>query len=115
MMKHYSLLAIATTLLLGTSWSAAETLTVSLPEMGATTIEAGASATLTPTVAGGETPYTYAWTDQAGNDLGSGATLPVSPEFSCCYRLAVTSADGQTATAKTGVYVLGEQAVATFY
>lgn len=87
-----------------------EPLTVALE--GAT-IEAGGEATLTPTVAGGDEPYTYEWTDQMNNSLGTEANLTVQPDYTWGYKVKVTSADGQTATAKAGVIVRGEQVVAT--
>ena len=87
-----------------------EPLTVALE--GAT-IEAGGEATLTPTVAGGDEPYTYEWTDQMNNSLAGEATLTVQPDYTWGYKVKVTSADGQTVTAKAGVIVRGEQVVAT--
>ena len=76
-------------------------------------IEAGDEATLTPVIAGGDEPYTYEWTDQMNNNLGNEATVTVQPEYTWGYKVKVTSADGQTATAKAGVIVRGEQVVAT--
>ena len=87
-----------------------EPLTVALE--GAT-IEAGGEAELTPAVAGGDEPYTYEWTDQMNNNLGNEATLTIQPEYTWGYKVKVTSADGQTVTAKAGVIVRGEQVVAT--
>ncbi len=78
------------------------------------TIEAGGEATLAPVVAGGDEPYTYEWTDQMNNSLGTDATLTVQPEYTWGYRVKVTSADGQSVTAKAGVIVRGEQVVAEF-
>ena len=46
--------------------------------------------------------------------VGTDATVTVTPEYTYGYKLTVTSADGQTATAKTGVYVLGNAVTATF-
>ena len=89
-----------------------------IPALAATltgaTIEAGGEATLAPVVTGGDEPYTYEWTDQMNNNLGNEATLTVLPEYTWGYRVKVTSADGQTVTAKTGVIVRGEQVVAEF-
>lgn len=79
-----------------------------------TTIEAGGEATLAPVVAGGDEPYTYEWTDQMNNSLGTDATLTVQPEYTWGYRVKITSADGQSVTAKAGVIVRGEQVVAQF-
>lgn len=88
-----------------------EPLTVTLT--GAT-IDEGDEAILTPVMAGGDEPYTYEWTDQMNNNLGGEQSITVQPEYTWGYRLKVTSADGQTATAKTGVIVRGEQVIATF-
>ncbi len=77
------------------------------------TINAGGQATLAPVVAGGDEPYTYEWTDQMNNSLGNEASLTVQPEYTWGYRVKVTSADGQSVTAKAGVIVRGEQVVAT--
>ena len=76
-------------------------------------IEAGESVTLTPIVRGGDEPYTYEWRNQMNEVVGTDATVEVSPDRSQAYRLTVTSADGQTAKAKTAVIVLGEHFVAT--
>jgi len=89
-----------------------DTLKVTLDKVAAI-INAGESATITPVVTGGDVPYTYEWTDQMNNVVGSEATLTVSPDYSYGYRLTVTSADGQTVKTKTGVRVLGEAVVAT--
>ncbi len=77
-------------------------------------IETGASTTLEAEVTGGLEPYTYEWRDQMNNVLGTDATVTVTPEYTYGYKLTVTSADGQTAVAKTGVYVLGAPVTATF-
>lgn len=77
------------------------------------TIETGGEATLAPVVAGGDEPYTYEWTDQMNNSLGTDATLNVQPDYTWGYRVKVTSADGQSVTAKAGVIVRGEQVIAT--
>ncbi len=79
----------------------------------AATINAGETATITATVAGGDEPYTYEWRDQMNQVVGTEASLEVSPEYSYGYRLTVTSADGQTVSAKTGVRVLGNAVVAS--
>ena len=89
-----------------------EPLTATLNKVAAT-INAGETATITPVVAGGDEPYTYEWRDQMNVVVGNEATLAVTPEYSYGYRLTVTSADGQTATAKTGVRVLGDAVTAT--
>lgn len=82
-----------------------------------TDIEAGASATLTAVVTGGDEyhPYTYEWFDQMMEPAGSDATLSVTPEVSTVYTVKVTSADNQTARAKVKVRVNGAPlATATF-
>ena len=89
-----------------------EPLTATLNKVAAT-INASETATITPVVAGGDEPYTYEWRDQMNVVVGNEATLAVTPEYSYGYRLTVTSADGQTATAKTGVRVLGDAVTAT--
>ena len=89
-----------------------EPLTATIDKVAAT-INAGETATITPVVAGGDEPYTYTWTDQMNEVVGNEATLSASPEYSWGYRLTVTSADGQTVTAKTGVRVLGDAVTAS--
>ena len=89
-----------------------EPLTATLDKVAAT-INAGETATITPVIVGGDEPYTYEWRDQMNEVVGNEATLSVTPEYSYGYRLTVTSADGQTVTAKTGVRVLGDAVVAT--
>lgn len=79
-----------------------------------TTINNGESAIIVPQVSGGDEPYTYEWRDQMNHVLGNKDTLKVTPEYTYGYKLTVTSADGQSATAKTGVYVLREAVKATF-
>ncbi|MBQ1722512.1 MAG: DUF4465 domain-containing protein, partial [Muribaculaceae bacterium] len=77
-------------------------------------IESGESSTIEADVTGGLEPYTYEWRDQMNQVVGTDATVTVTPEYTYGYKLTVTSADGQTATAKTGVYVLGNAVTATF-
>ena len=88
-------------------------LEASLPKV-TDTIAAGEQAVLVPAVAGGDLPYTYEWRDQMNQVVGTGSILTVKPTQSYAYRLTVTSADGQTAKAKTGVYVEGETLMGTF-
>lgn len=76
--------------------------------------KAGESVILTSAVAGGDEPYTYKWVDQMQNEVATTATAEVSPANTQAYWLTVTSADGQTATAKTHVDVTGEFVPATF-
>ncbi len=89
-----------------------EPLTATLNKVAAT-INAGETATITPVVTGGDEPYTYEWRDQMNEVVGNEATLSVTPEYSYGFRLTVTSADGQTVNAKTGVRVIGDAVVAT--
>lgn len=77
-------------------------------------INKGATATITATAAGGEAPYTYEWRNQMNQVVSTEATLNVAPAYTYGYRLTVKSNDGQTATAKTKVYVTGETVAATF-
>lgn len=79
-----------------------------------TVINDGDEVVLTPDVSGGDAPYTYLWTAQDGSDLGTDATLTVTPDVSQRYTLQVTSADGQSVTARRGIEVRGESRVATF-
>lgn len=76
--------------------------------------KAGEAVILTSAVAGGDEPYTYKWVDQMQNEIATTATAEVSPANTQAYWLTVTSADGQTATAKTHVDVTGEFVPATF-
>lgn len=78
------------------------------------TINAGESLKLEPMYAGGKLPYTYEWRNQMNEVVGTDSVLTVSPDHSQAYRFTITSADGQTASARTGVIVRGSQWVATF-
>ncbi len=77
-------------------------------------IEEGGNATLSASVEGGEDPYTYEWRDQMNQVVSNEATVAVSPAYTYGYKLTVKSNDGQTATAKTSVYVTGDAVTATF-
>ena len=77
------------------------------------TIDAGEEVTIEAIVAGGDEPYTFEWRDQMNQVVGNTLNLTITPEYSYGYRLTVTSADGQTVSAKTGVRVLGEAVTAT--
>jgi len=90
-----------------------DSLIVELPQRF-DTISAGSNTTLAALVVGGDLPYTYVWTDQMGNQVGTDSTVTVRPQYTWGYRLTVTSADGQTATAKTGVIVNGDMYIASF-
>ena len=50
------------------------------------------------TVSGGKPPYTYRWTDPAGNQLSTTSNFVASPPFFNSYRLQVTDADGCSRT-----------------
>lgn len=66
---------------------------------------------------GGKAPYTYSWTDRAGTEVGTSDILSEEARMAETYRVTVTSADGQTATAKAhvDVYTAGTQVrTATF-
>lgn len=68
-------------------------------------------------VAGGKAPYSYSWTDRSGSEAGTGEILSLEAQEADSYRLTVTSADGQRATAKihADVYTEGDEvAIATF-
>lgn len=77
-------------------------------------INAGETVTVTPEISGGDLPYSYEWKTQENEEAGTAVTLSATPEVSQRYKLTVTSADGQTATAFYAVRVLGEARVATF-
>ncbi|HMQ49653.1 MAG TPA: hypothetical protein PKA00_19325, partial [Saprospiraceae bacterium] len=65
------------------------------------TICVGGSATLEAMATGGETPYTYNWS----NGLGSGKTKTVSPTSTTTYTVTVTDKNGCTATDQVTVTV----------
>lgn len=90
-----------------------DSLIVSLARPAAT-IQPGGSATIAPAITGGSEPFTYEWRDQMNQVVGTDAQITVSPEYTWGYKLTVTSADGQKAVAKTGVYVQGAAVTATF-
>ena len=90
-----------------------EPLTITMPTVS-DTINAGESTTLKAVIAGGDEPYTIEWRDQMNNVVGNTASIEVTPAYTWAYKATVTSADGQSATAKTAVYVLGEAVPATF-
>lgn len=76
---------------------------------------AGETVELTAAPEGGVLPYTFEWTDQAGESLGNAETVTFTAETSGTYRLRVTSADGQATVCKVNVPVVTEElAVATF-
>lgn len=68
-----------------------------------------------PSVAeGGVQPYSYAWTDAAGNSAGTDAVAKITPKHSATYSLEVTDAWGAKASARTDVLVDGKLYAATF-
>jgi len=71
-------------------------------------IEAGNEATVEVGIAGGDEPYTIEWRDRMNNVIGAATTVTVTPEMSQPYYVSVSSADGQTATAKAPVIVKGD-------
>ena len=64
-------------------------------------IVVGFPTTLTVSVQGGKSPYSYSW----ANGLGSGAVKTVSPAATSAYYVTVTDNNGCTATAQTIVIV----------
>ena len=78
-----------------------------------TKVSQGSSVTLTPQIdADGD--FTCQWVDRYGNVVGEEPTLTVSPSQLTHYRLNVTDAEGNTASAKSIVYVIGDAVTATF-
>ncbi len=78
------------------------------------TINAGQSATLAVTPAGGTAPYAIEWRDQMNQVVGDAASIDVTPGYTFGYKAIVTDAAGQQAVAKVGVIVRGEAMMATF-
>lgn len=66
------------------------------------------------TVEGGVAPYSYVWTDAAGNIAGDTPSLSFTAKCSARYNLSVTDAWSNTASEKTTVRVNGQQYAATF-
>lgn len=77
-------------------------------------VNSGETVTLTPTVIGGDEPYSYRWTDQTGADLGTSATLSITPASARHYTVKVTAADDQSVTAAVPVEVRGDMVTAQF-
>ncbi|GAB4094503.1 Ig-like domain-containing protein [Flaviaesturariibacter terrae] len=69
------------------------------------TICAGSSATLTAVPTGTGVPYTYAWTDASNTNLGSSATLTVSPATTSVYTVTVTNFCGTSVSQQVTVNV----------
>ncbi|HMQ76753.1 MAG TPA: choice-of-anchor L domain-containing protein [Flavobacteriales bacterium] len=59
----------------------------------------GDAATLTPGVTGGDGQYSYVWTDDAGNNVGSGPSLTVPVTGDATYTLEVADNCGQQTSA----------------
>ena len=74
------------------------------PITGTATICQGQSTSLTASVATGNAPYTYDWSD-AGGTVGTGNPISLSPSASSVFTVTVTDACGQTATATYSVTV----------
>ncbi|MBV6403871.1 MAG: hypothetical protein GFGODING_00618 [Flavobacteriales bacterium] len=92
--------------------SGTATVQVSPPNMPTLTITPGGPYTvpclgnvvsLTPGVTGGDGQYTYLWTDDAGNGVGSGATLNVPVTADATYTLTVNDNCGQQTSATLAV------------
>ncbi len=88
--------------------SGSATVQVSPPNMPTLTITPGGpytvpclgdAATLTPGVTGGDGQYTYTWTDDAGNTVGSGSSLTVPVTGDATYTLEVADNCGQQTSA----------------
>ncbi|MBK8950753.1 MAG: choice-of-anchor L domain-containing protein [Flavobacteriales bacterium] len=88
--------------------SGSATVQVSPPNMPTLTIAPGGpytvpclgdAATLTPGVTGGDGQYTYTWTDDAGNTIGSGSSLTVPVTGDATYTLEVADNCGQQTSA----------------
>jgi len=77
-------------------------------------VNAGQSVSFAPIVTGGDRPYKFKWTDQLGQEVSKDSVLTVSPEVSTCFKVSITSADGQTAGLRAPVHVSGPRRVATF-
>lgn len=113
MKKFYAMMCA---LACGTLVWAQEPLTITINEP--VTISAGGNATLSATWAGGTEPYTIVWADQQGNVItptaGNEGTINVTPAVTTGYTLTVTDANGQSLTRRTGIKVLGAEAIADF-
>ena len=90
----------------------ADELTVTAPEP--VVINAGQNTTLEVSWTGGTETVTIVWTNQQGDQVGVGRQLMVAPKVSTGYVVTITDEDGKSVSARTGVKVRGDQAVATF-
>jgi len=78
-------------------------------------LEPGTPVEIQAYYSGGEEPYTFVWLNQMNEKVGEGDLLKIAPEKSQTYRFRVTSADGQTYSAKAHVLVKTDAlGVATF-
>lgn len=78
---------------------------------GPQTIMAGASATLTAKITGGDPPYACSWSLLGDGVVGAGCNLAVAPLETSEYTLKVIDATGATATDKVTVSVYGALSV----
>ncbi|MDO4319653.1 MAG: DUF4465 domain-containing protein [Bacteroidales bacterium] len=78
-----------------------------------TDYDAGQTLTIYPVIEGGDKPYTYSWTNRAGEKVGTDEALSTTLSQSEIYTITVTSADGQTASAYTLLTVYGSEGNAT--
>lgn len=76
-----------------------------------TVFEAGETIVIPAIAENGEAPFTYRWVTSKGEEVGNEATLKVTAAVPEAYRVFVTSADGQTATAKVNVFVNAHELV----
>ncbi|WP_345258596.1 beta strand repeat-containing protein, partial [Flaviaesturariibacter amylovorans] len=68
----------------------AGTALVVAPSASSSTICAGASTTLSANATGGGQPYTYIWRDANNNQIGTAATVSVTPATTTTYTVTVT-------------------------
>jgi hypothetical protein len=68
-------------------------------------LAAGDEATIAAVVEGGVAPYTYSWLNKLNQEVSTNSSFTATFAQHEVYHLTVTSADGQTATAKTNVVV----------
>lgn len=84
--------------------------------------DADTEVTITPAIEGGDTPYTYIWTNQSGKVMGDdedetideNGALKFYPTLPGIFTLSVKSADGQEASAHTAIKVYGTEQNADF-